>query len=66
MIKYLYVTNLSSKTKLKQIIYLTHNCNLKSNVIDLYVSKNHRNVFLNSPFHFKTVKSHLSKPTLLY
>lgn len=53
-----------SQNKLKKIFFL--NFLLKSITI-LYSTQNHqKNILLNSPFHFKTVKSHTNIPTISY
>lgn len=57
-----YIVNLSSKEKLKKLIFLKH---LKLTV-NWEVSEGHKNTFLLSPFHFKTVKTHLSAPSIRY
>jgi len=57
--------NLNQKSKIKKLILLqlllpSKNVNIESKV------PSHKNVFLDSPFHFKTVKTHLHAPVLKY
>jgi hypothetical protein len=57
--------NLNQKSKIKKLILLqlllpSKKVNIKSKV------PAHKNVFLDSPFHFKTVKTHLHIPVLEY
>lgn len=69
-----YNDTLLSKNKLKKFILLNFllvklNNISPSNVITLSLhntTKKHKNVFLQSPFHFKTVKTHLYIPTYTY
>ena len=59
-----YADTLISKNKLKKLILLKFFCtqsNLK--FITNLKGVKHKNVLLSSPFHFKTVKSHLYMPT---
>lgn len=57
--------NLTSKNSLKHL-YLLQLILRKSPALEFNckVSGFHKNVILNSPFHYKTVKSHLSSPTI--
>ncbi len=65
MVTIKYADTLISKNKLKKLILLKFFFN--KNNINVYVNLKgikHKNVLLSSPFHFKTVKSHLYIPTL--
>ena len=71
---YYYYDTLLSKNKLKKFIFLKFllkQRNLSNFPLQIVVSLNnqhtkHKNVFLNSPFHFKIVKTHLYIPTFYY
>ena len=56
--------NLNSTSKIKKIVILKF---LAPTAIHINTSlARPKNVFLDSPFHFKTPKTHLSVPTLKY
>lgn len=69
---YTYCDTLTSKNKLKKFIilnFLIKKFSLNHEHINLMVinsNKRQKNIMLSSPFHFKTVKTHLYIPTYLY
>ena len=64
---FVFQANITSKNVLKQLIILNQ---LTQGVASITTSYNlfsgHKNVILDSPFHFKTVKTHITAPTVLY
>lgn len=73
--EYTYSDTLLSKNKLKKFIilnFLLRNVRNRQNFvkdsihITLSLPLKHKNVFLQSPFHFKIVKTHLYIPTYYY
>jgi len=69
---YTYCDTLTSKNKLKKFIILNFLIKKFSsnqeriNLVAINSSKRQKNIMLSSPFHFKTVKTHLYIPTYLY
>ena len=69
---YTYCDTLTSKNKLKKFIILNFLIKKFSsnqehiNLVVINSSKRQKNIMLSSPFHFKTVKTHLYIPTYLY
>lgn len=71
---YYYYDTLLSKNKLKKFIFLKFLLKQRNSInssLQIVVSVHnqhtkHKNVFLNSPFHFKIVKVHLHIPTFYY
>lgn len=66
-----YTDTLISKNKLKKLLLLKFFCNniTPSKNIKFVTNLNHvkhKNIVLSSPFHFKTVKSHLYIPTFSF
>jgi hypothetical protein len=61
---YHYTLNLAHKNNLKK--YILQKTILRSTVIKVQIKTfaTHKNTFLSSPFHYKTVKTHLSIPTI--
>lgn len=62
MFEFTYYDTIISKNKLKKI-FLLKLLTTQSIKISWVMAKPSKNVFLNSPFHYKTVKSHLHIPT---
>lgn len=71
-----YCDTLLSKNKIKKLLilrFLLHPSTVLKNdqctsslTIQTIVLQKQKNVFLNSPFHFKTVKTHLFVPTYYF
>lgn len=64
MKNYKIQSNLTTKLSLKKIVFLK--IVLKIKPTNFTMSNFHKNTFLRSPFHFKTVKAHISAPTIVY
>lgn len=59
------IVKIPNKVQLKQYLILQFLLKQKGIRAEFKLFGKEKNIFLNSPFHYKTVKSHINIPTLL-